>query len=212
MSENSFENNIISKEQLFSIFNEETEVINSLLSQDEKLKKEYLINPNDKKIFNFLLLYLRKSEKLYDIKVILRHKKLSRHLMFLKNFENNNQKVNLILSKLFLIFIFNSSQICKIFGYKKENFSKKIFLLIKAHYLHNLIDKENIMNIIRLKLYFCFYEEKFTSHIREFNKEIIYNKKIANLSPLEETINFLLSFTEEEMPKKKLIDFNYIIN
>ena len=64
MSENSFENNIISKEQLFSIFNEETEVINSLLSQDEKLKKEYLINPNDKKIFNFLLLYLRKSEKL----------------------------------------------------------------------------------------------------------------------------------------------------
>ena len=43
MSENSFENNIISKEQLFSIFNEETEVINSLLSQDEKLKKECLI-------------------------------------------------------------------------------------------------------------------------------------------------------------------------
>ena len=212
MSENSFENNIISKEQLFSIFNEETEVINSLLSQDEKLKKEYLINPNDKKIFNFLLLYLRKSEKLYDIKVILRHKKLSRHLMFLKNFENNNQKVNLILSKFFLICIFNSSEICKIFGYKKENFSKKIFLLIKAHYLHNLIDKENIVNIIRLKLYFCFYEEKFTSHIREFNKEIMYNKKISNLSPLEETINFLLSFTEGEMPKKKLIDFNYIIN
>ena len=75
MSENSFNNQIISKEQISSIFIEKTKIINSLLSQDEKIKKEYLINQEDKKIFKFLLLFFRKTKKLYDIKVILRHKK-----------------------------------------------------------------------------------------------------------------------------------------
>ena len=212
MSENSFNNQIISKEQISSIFIEKTKLINSLLSQDEKIKKEYLINQEDKKIFKFLLLFFRKTKKLYDIKVILRHKKISKHLEFHKDLEKFYPKINLILSKFYLICIFNSSELCKLFKYKNENFSKKIFHLIKAHYLHNLIGKENLVNIIRLKLYNCFYEEKYISHISEFDKKKIYNKKIENLSPLEEIINFLLSFTEEKMSQKKIIDFNYIIN
>ena len=108
MSENSFNNQIISKEQIASIFIDKTKLINSLLSQDEKIKKEYLINQEDKKIFKFLLLFFRKTKKLYDIKVILRHKKISKHLEFHKDLEKFYPKINLILSKFYLICIFNS--------------------------------------------------------------------------------------------------------
>ena len=212
MSENSITKEMITKEQINSLFIEETELINSLLSIDEKLKSEYLINPQDKKIFNFLLTYFRKSQKLLDIKAILRHKKISRVLYYKINLEEYNKKINLILSKFFQICIFNSSKIGPILGYKKENFTKKIFHLIKRYYLLNLLDKECIVNIIRLKLYSCFNKGKFNLTISENKNKMFNNKIIVNTSPLEEVINFLLSFTDEEMSEKKIIDFTNIIN
>ena len=169
MSENLIKHQIISKEQIFSIINEQTELINFLLSQDEKFEREYKINSSDKKIFKFLSLYLIKPEKLFDIKIFLKHKKISK--------QKYNQTINLISFKFFLFCIINPSIFCKFFGYKNEIFSKKIFNLIKALYLNHLINKEYLFNIIRLKLYLCFYEEKYISKISELNKEIINNKK-----------------------------------
>ena len=118
MSENYLTKEIPTKEQIYSLFNDQTEIINSFLSIDEKLKQEYFINQHDKKLFNFLLTYLRKSSKLYDIKIILRHRRIANHLIFKKNLEEFNQKINLILSKIFQICIFNSSILCQIFNYK----------------------------------------------------------------------------------------------
>ena len=204
MSENLIKHQIISKEQIFSIINEQTEIINFLLTQDKKFEREYKINSKDKKIFKFLLFYLINSTKFYDIKTILSFKKISK--------QKYNQKINLISFKFFLICIFNSSIFCKFFGYKNGTISKKILNLIKALYLNHLIDKENLLNIIRLKLYLCFYEEKYISKISELDKEIINNKKIENMSPLEEIINFLISFIGEEMSKETIKDFNNIIN
>jgi hypothetical protein len=97
MSENSIIKEMASKEPINSIFNEKTELINSLLSIEEKLKQEYLINPQDKKLFDFLLTYFRKSQKLLDIKTILRHKKILKVFIYKINLEEYNKKINLFL-------------------------------------------------------------------------------------------------------------------
>ena len=199
MSEKSITKEMLTKESIHPLFNEETEVINSLLSIEEKLKSEYLINHQDKKLFNFLLIYFRKSQKLLDIKTILRHKKISKIFIYKINLEEYNKKINLILSKFFQICIFNFSRLGPILGYQKENFTKKIFHLIKIYYLHNLLDAECLVNIIRLKLYSCFNEDKYNLIISEKKNFMFNNKIIVNISPLEEIINFLISFTEEEM-------------
>ena len=76
----------------------------------------------------------------------------------------------------------------------------------------NLLDKECIVNIIRLKLYSCFNKGKFNLTISENKNKMFNNRIIVNTSPLEEVINFLLSFTDEEMSEQKIVDFINIIN
>ena len=210
MSLNSIIKEMISKEELNAIFKDKTKYINNLLSIDDKIKQIYLINDQDKKIFNFLLICFRKS-KLRNLKVILRHRKIDNNLIFQKKLEELYKKVNLILSKFFHVCIYYSSELCKIFCYKNENFIKKMFHLVRIYYLHNLLDKENLVNIIRLKLYSCFYDSNHNINIFETKNKFI-NKIIVNISPLETIIDFLLSFTQEEISQKKIHDFNNIIN
>ena len=62
------------KGDLYSIFNDKTDLLNELLAKDEKLKPEFIINLQDRKIFNFLLIYFKKSGKLRDMKVIIRQR------------------------------------------------------------------------------------------------------------------------------------------
>ena len=203
ISFNNETNDIVSNEILFSIFNDKTEKLNNLLSKEGKLNQDFLINSHDKNFFNFLLLFFRKTEKLRDIKVILRHRNICNHLKFDEKIKNYSEKLKIILSKIFLICISNASGLCSLFGYKKENFIKKIYHLIRIYYLNNLIDNEFLVNIIRLELYRCFNDESKTK---------IINKNIDNISSLEKVINFLLSFTEEEISNKKINEFNNVIN
>ena len=212
MSENSINKEkllFISEENINKIFNDKVETINALLLIDSKLKQEFLINSTDKKIFKFLIKYFKRSGKLKDMKVILRHKNICKGLVFNNKINQYQEKSKIFLSKIFLIFIFNSSELLPVFGYKKENFIIKIFHLLRIYYLHNLLDNENLLSIIRLKLYSCFYNENY--NIAELKSQNI-NKNIINITPLETIINFLLSFTEENLTQKKIIDFNELIS
>ena len=193
----------VSKEIFFSIFNDKTDKLNELLSKEGKLKQEFLINSRDKKIFNFLLLFFRKTGKLRNLKVILRHRNICNHLKFDEKIKNYSEKLKIFLSKFFLICISNASGLCTLFGYKKENFTKKVYHLIRIHYLNNLIDNDYLVNIIRLELYYCFNDE---------SKSKIINRNIEDITSLEKVINFLLSFTEEEISNKKINEFNEVIN
>ena len=198
------------KGDLYSIFNDKTDLLNELLAKDEKLKPEFIINLQDRKIFNFLLIYFKKSGKLRDMKVIMRHRNICKHLIFNKRIEEYSIELKYILAKIFHIFLLNSSELCSIFGYKKENFIKKIFHLIRVYFLNNILTKENLTHIIRLSIYECFHDEKNNNNNE--GEIIIENKNIVNIPPLEMIINFLLSFTEVEMSTKKINEFNHIIN
>ena len=211
MSKNSLKKEkILNEEELSSIFNDKRVIINFLLKLNEKIKQEYLISEQDIKFTKLLLAYFLKFRKLREIKVLLTLAK-SKNIIFVKKFDESNQKMNCILSKFMLVCSFNSSEISKIFRYNNESFIIKIFNLIKIFYLNDLIDKGNLENIIRLKLYSCFYQSK--EDISIFNtKTQFLNKSIINIKPLETIINFLLSFTEEDMSLKKLCDFNEVIN
>ena len=199
----------ISKEKLYNIFFDKSETINSLLSIDTKLSKDFLINSKDEKIFNFLIKYFKRSGKLRDFKAILRHKNICKGLIFKSKINQYQNMTKIYLTKFFLICIFNSSELLPIFGYKNENIIIKLFHLLRVYYLHNLLDNENILSIIRLKLYPCFYGENY--NINELRNQII-NKNIIDITPLETIIKFLLSFTEENMSEKQIINFNEMIN
>ena len=150
----------ISKEKLFNIFFDKSETINSLLSIDTKLSKDFFINSTDKKIFNFLIKYFRRSGKLRDFKTILRHKNICKGLIFKNKIHQYQNMTKIFLTKFFLICLFNSSELLPIFGYKNENIIIKLFHLLRVYYLHDLLDNGNILSIMRLKLYSCFYGEK----------------------------------------------------
>ena len=76
--------------------------------------------------------------------------------------------------------------------------------------MNNIIDKENLVNILRLKLISCLYKENDNEYNEEFLE--IKNKTILNIFSLEVIIKFLLSFNNVEMDKKKEVDFINIIN
>jgi translation initiation factor 2 beta subunit (eIF-2beta)/eIF-5 len=128
----------ISEEKINQIFNDKTELINSLLSISTKLSQDFFINAKDKKIIKFLLKYFKRSGKLNDIKAILRHKKICKGLIYVKKINQYQEKIKTFLTKFFLILIFNSSELKPFFCYNKDNIIKKIFHLMRIYYLHNL--------------------------------------------------------------------------
>ena len=212
MSENSINNDailFISEENINKLINDKIETINSLLSINKKLSKDFCIISKDKNIIKFLIKYFKSSGKLKDIKAILRQRNIRKGLIFTNKINQYQEKIRIFLTKIFLIFIFNSSELKPFFGYKKENFIIKIFHLLRIYYLHNLLDNENLLSIIRLKLYSCFYNEKYNISELESNN---LNKNIIDIKPLETIINFLISFTEENMSQKNIIDFNELIS
>jgi len=209
ISKNKSTSLFISEEKINQIFNDKTELINSLLSISTKLSQDFFINAKDKKIIKFLLKYFKRSGKLNDIKAILRHKKICKGLIYVKKINQYQEKIKTFLTKFFLILIFNSSELKPFFCYNKDNIIKKIFHLMRIYYLHNLLDNENLLNIMRLKLYSCFYNERY--NITELKSNNI-NINIINITPLETIINFLISFTEENLSQKNIIDFNELIS
>ena len=198
------------KKETNSLFNKNISLLNDFLSFDNKFNPEFLINSNDIKIFNFVHLYFVKIVKIKDIKVLLRHKKIHQNIKFKSNLEKIKNIKN-IFSKFLHIWIINSNEISKICGYENSNFIIKIFHLLRIYFLNNLIDKKNLVNFIRLKLYLCFYDKEYnySKNIKPIN---IQNKNIVNVSSLEFVINFLLSFTDINLSQKKSLEFIDVIN
>ena len=202
--------------KLYEIFNNKNYLINNFLLKNEKLSSDYIIGLKETNIFNFFLLYTIKTTKYRDVFKYIRlninrYKKNKSYILLNQNTKGLYSKIKFSLPKFLNICIFNSYKICEILNYNdNKKFTKKIFELIQIYFLNNLIDKENLVNIIRLKLISCLYKEDDNEYNEEFLE--IKNKIILNIFSLEVIINFLLSFKYVEMGKKKIVDFINIIN
>ena len=198
--------------ELYDMFNNRIYLINNFLLKDEKIKSEFIIDLKEMNFFNFFLIYIIKTRKNRTIENFL---KLNNSFFKV----NNNKikkadglynKLRLLLPKFLIICIFNSYELSKIIKINNKTFTKAIFEIIQIYYLNNLIDNENLINIIRMKLISSLYKEEN----KKFNKEFlnIRNKTIVNIFAFEEVINFLLSFKSKPMSNEKIIDFTKVIN
>ena len=198
--------------ELYDMFNNRIYLINNFLLKDEKIKSEFIIDLKEMNFFNFFLINIIKTRKNRTIENFL---KLNNSFFKV----NNNtikkagglyNKLRLLLPKFLIICNFNSYELSKIIKVNKKTFTKAILELIQIYYLNNVIDNENLINIIRMKLISSLYKEEN----KIFNKEFlnIKNKTIVNILAFEEVINFLLSFKSKPMSNEKIIDFSKVIN
>ena len=201
--------------KLYDVFYNRDYLINNFLLKNEKLNSDYLIDLKEKNIFNLFLIYIIKTTKSKDILKFLKlninfYKKGNTHVVFKNKVKELFQKLKLTLPKFLNICIFNSYDLCQILNYDNKIFTKKLFELIHIYFLNNLIDKDNLINIIRLKLISCLYKENDNEYNEDFLE--IKNKTIINIYSLEVIINFLLSFKSIHLNKNKTLEFINIIN
>jgi len=198
--------------ELYDMFNNRIYLINNFLLKDEKIKSEYIIDLKEMNFFNFFLIYIIKTRKNRIIKNFLKLNKAYFRINNNKiiNADGLYNKLRLLLPKFLIICIFNSYELSAIIKVNNNKFTKTIFEIIQIYYSNNIIDNENLINIIRMKLISSLYKEDN----KIFNKEFldIKNKTIVNIFAFEEVINFLLSFKSIQMSKEKIIDFTKVIN
>ena len=200
---------------LYVIFNNRNYLINNFLLKNENISSDYIIDLKEIDLFNLFLISIIKTKKFSHISKFLKlnkefHKKNNDYIILNKNTRDLYEKLKLSLPKFLNICIFNSNDLCKIFNYNNKKFTNKLFELIQIYYLNNLIDRENLINIIKLKLISCLYEEDTKEYNNDFLE--IKNKTILNIFSLEIIINFLLSFKNIKMSNKKITDFINIID
>ena len=210
-------NNILSKtnRQLYDILNNRTYLINNFLLKNKNLKSDFIIDLEEIEFFKFFFLCIIKTSINKNLKKFVNlnkdfYKKNKSHIILKNNLMGLYGKLKLLLPKFFNICIFNSYDLSKMLNYNNKIFTIKLFELIQIYYLNNLIDHENLINIIRLKLISCFYKED----VKEFNQDFlnIHNKNIVNTFSFEVIVEFLLSFKSVEMSSKKIAGFINIIN
>ena len=200
---------------LYDLFNNKNYLINNFLLKNENLNSDYIIDIKEINIFNLFLIYTVKTTKFKDIFKYIKlntifYKKNKDHIQLNQKTIELSPKIKLSLPKFLNICIFNSNKLCKLLNMTNKQLTIKLFELIQIFFLNNIIDKENLVNILRLKLISCLYKENDNEYNEEFLE--IKNKTILNIFSLEVIIKFLLSFNNVEMDKKKEVDFINIIN
>ena len=137
-------------------------------------------------------------------------KKNNSHIIFYKKIKNK-ELFKLLLSRFLIIEILNSNKFSKIFNIDKKRFSKNIFELLKLFFLNNLIENNDFLKIIKLKIISCLNDNEINNNYT-INDSDIKNADIQNIEQLNFILEFLLSFKSMKMPSNKIIHFINIIN
>ena len=204
-SDNNKNNNTISLSELnprlTAIFQFNNKKPNSLIN----------ISEQESKIFNFFLISIIKTKNFQNIKKFLKlnkqyYTKIIDHIIL--NIKKTPKSFHELLSKFLIICIFNSNELSKILKYDKKIFVKKLFELINIFYLNSIIDKNDLIYILKLTIISCLNKEEQDI----FNEELLdyKNKTIKDVFYLEIVINFLLSF--KYVRKMDTNSFTNIIN
>ena len=208
---------------LYGIFTNKNYIINYYLQTIKNLNTSFIIDMKDTQLINFILIAILKTKKYKDIKQLLAilkfneknfyTKKSNSHIIYNKKTKQSYNKIKMLIPKFFHICIINALKLSNLLKYPSYlDFCEDIFKLMKLLFLNNLINKENVTNILRLKIISCLFINIYDDNI-EINELLeINNKNILNIKPLEAVINFLLSFKFYKMSKKKTIEFNYLIS
>ena len=212
MSEKEFKNKKEEKNNsiiLSKINNEIYQILNN--------KKEnvfYKTGIEQAKLYEFFLLLMIKTKNIKEIKkfLILIKKFYNKNNSYIiLNLKSNNKELyKIIISKVLIISLLYSNELCKIFNFDNNIFLEKLFELLKIFYLNNLIDNSEFAKILKYKLLSCLNKDENN----DFTEESLdlKNKPIYRISSLEYIINYLLSFKSIKMGSTKIIDFINIIN
>ena len=187
--------------------------------------KIYEIFQNKNKTENNYFAIDTKEAKLYDffLKLSLNSKQLKTFFKLNKKFYNKDKsyiKINKkekaevlsekIMPKFFLSSFFNSDEISNILGYNKKKFVTILFEIIQIFFLNNLMNRENLVEILKSVLLSSLkYEENINIKEEEIK---LKDKNIYNFEYFEIVIKFLLSFKTIKMEKKENNIFTNIIN
>ena len=185
---------ILKKSELLNLYYKENLVF--------KEKSNFIIE-NDLKIFHFIFLYLFKTIKYKDIKLLFNKK--NKNIICKKNNSNNisnnsYQKISFIIQKFISICLINHDNLSLYFKLTHYSYIQKILKIVKIFFLNNYIDENSFQKIIILQIILCLYKE---------NKR--NENKIQNIKYLYIIIDYLLSFCSNNnyyMTEYKVKQFN----
>ena len=208
---------------LYGIFTNKNYIINYYLQTIKNLNTSFIIDIKDAQLINFIIIALLKTKKYKDIKQLLtilknneNHfftKKSNNYIKYKKKIKFLNDKIKMLIPKFFHICIINAFKLSKLLKYSSHlDFCEDVFKLMKMLFLNNVISKENVINILRVKIISSLFINIYDDNI-EINELLdINNKNILDIKPLEAVINFLLSFKFYKMSKRKTLEFTYIVS
>ena len=182
-----------------------------LHSKNENENNYFIFDTKDVKLYNFFLKLIIKTR--YFKTFFNLNKKFYRkgkEYFKIKKNEKAEAFSEKIIPTFFISSFFDSNKISNILGDNKKIFVKKLFEIIQIFFFNNLINRENLVKILKLLLLSSLKGERIINMQEE---EIeLKNKTINNFEYFEIVIKFLLSFKFMKMGTKKAMIFTNIIN
>ena len=173
----------------------------------KKLDENYLITPQDIKLFQFIFKYFFNSLKYKDIKTFFR---LQNKKIICKQDQNKysipknlTEKNKYIVSKFINFCLFYHLQLSKLFHITDSYFIDKVLKITKILFLNDFINDNDFKIIVFLQTILCLYKE---------------NEKFENIQNVKQiylVIDYLLSFCSNNnyyIKNYKLGQFNNSVN
>ena len=173
----------------------------------KKLDANYLITPQDTKLFQFIFKYFFNSLKYKDIKIFFR---LQNKKIICKQDQNKYsipknliEKTKYIVSKFINFCLFYHLQLSKFFHITDSYFIDNVLKITKILFLNDFIDDNDFKIILFLQTILCLYKE---------------NEKFENIQNVKQiylVIDYLLSFCSNNnyyIKNYKLGQFNNSVN
>ena len=179
-------------------------IINIYNQYFQKLDKEYIINNSDTKVINFIFKYFIKGKKSNYHILIRKNQKFNIINTSYEIKASNKLEQRKLIQKFLNIFIIYITDLSKYFGIEKSILDKKFFSLIKKVFIKNILSSLDMNIIFGYKLIQCLYPEGYNIKI---NNITLINNTIKNIKEFYFLIDFLLSFTKDQLDEKNKSEF-----
>ena len=140
------------------------EFINNYYQENIKdLDTNYLLTPNDIKLFDFFFKYLFKSLKYKDLHIlfVLKNKKIiaNQNPLNLRVSQNSLQKIKYIIPKFINLCLLNHIELAKCFHLNDKYFFDNILKITKILFLNDFIVEKDLQMILFLQIILSLYNK-----------------------------------------------------